>query len=100
MVWFPKYAHASAVEQRARLSLHCQTKPAQAAAKQPHGLCLQQKWSSVPQGDNPAHTLACKCTADITRHGGIPLEAWGKARQAGPAPPGPPAARGQANPWL
>ena len=98
IVSFPKCAHASAVEQRARLSLQCWTKPAQAAAKQLYGpVCLQQKWSSVPQGSNPA---ACKRMTDIAKGVCVPLEAQGKACQAGPAPPGPPAARGQASPGL
>lgn len=96
VVWFPKYAHASAIEQRARLPLQCWIKPAQAAAKQLCGpLRLRQKWSSVPQGDSPSHTVACKCVADVTKSGRVPLEAQRTARRAGP-----PAARGRAGAGL
>lgn len=96
-----EHARSSAVEQRARLSLQCWTKPAHAATKQLYGpLCLRQKSSLIRRGDDPAHTLACERMADVTKSDGVSLKPRGKARPAGPAPPVPPAARGWANPGL
>lgn len=66
IIRFPKYAHASAVEQRARLSFQYRTKPAQAAARQLYGpLCCNRSGPrslKAMRGDvgYPAHTLACK----------------------------------------